>query len=113
MIPELGQFSLVLALIAALALGVLPMVGAARHDAHLMRQCRPAAYAQFVFVLLAFVCLCASFVANDFSVVNVASNSNSQLPLPYRIAATWGSHEGSILLWTLMMASWTAVVALT
>src|SRR6185436_14142839 len=58
-------------------------------------------------------CLGASFVANDFSVVNVASNSNSQLPLPYRIAATWGSHEGSILLWTLMMASWTAVVALT
>src|SRR5438477_7761469 len=112
MIPELGQFALILAFIAAIALGVLPLVGAARNDALLMRQAQPAAFAQFLFIALAFGCLGASFVANDFSVVNVASNSNSQLPLHYRIAATWGSHEGSILLWTLVMATWTGAVAL-
>jgi cytochrome c-type biogenesis protein CcmF len=112
MIPELGQLALVLALVAALALGVMPLVGAYRNDAVLMRQAGPAALAQFLFVALAFGFLAASFAANDFSVVNVASNSNSRLPLHYRIAATWGSHEGSILLWTLVMASWTAAVAL-
>jgi cytochrome c-type biogenesis protein CcmF len=111
-IPELGQIALVLALTAALALGVLPLAGAARNDAALMRQARPAALAQLLFVLLAFLCLAASFVANDFSVINVASNSNSELPLHYRVAATWGSHEGSILLWTLVMAAWTGAVAL-
>jgi len=112
MIPEIGQIALILALTSALALGILPMVGAARNDAMLMRQSRPAAFAQFLFVALAFGCLGASFVANDFSVVNVASNSNSELPLHYRIAATWGSHEGSILLWTLVMSGWTGAVAL-
>ena len=112
MIPELGQFSLVLALLAAFALGILPMVGAARNDGTLMRQARPAALAQFLFVLIAFVCLATSFATNDFSVLNVANNSNSQLPIEYRLAATWGSHEGSILLWTLVMAVWTAIVAL-
>jgi cytochrome c-type biogenesis protein CcmF len=100
MIPELGQLALVLALIAALALGVMPLVGAYRNDAVLMRQAGPAALTQFLFVALAFGCLAASFVLNDFSVVNVANNSNSKLPLHYRVAATWGSHEGSILLWT-------------
>lgn len=71
---------------------------------------RPAARGQFAFVLLAFVCLGWSFATNDFSVLNVATNSNSQLPLHYRIAATWGSHEGSILLWALMLGIWTAAV---
>ena len=112
MIPELGQIALVLAFVAALTLGVMPLVGAYRGDALLMRQARPAALAQFLFVAFAFGCLAASFVNNDFSVINVASNSNSRLPLQYRVAATWGSHEGSILLWTLVMASWTVAVAL-
>ena len=112
MIPELGQLALALALIAALALGVMPLVGAARNDAMLMRQAGPAAVAQFLFVALAFGCLAASFVLNDFSVINVANNSNSKLPLHYRFAATWGSHEGSILLWTLVMSAWTVAVAL-
>ncbi len=71
---------------------------------------RPAAQGQFAFVSIAFVCLGWSFASNDFSVLNVATNSNSQLPLQYRIAATWGSHEGSILLWSLMLALWTAAV---
>ena len=112
MIPELGQLALVLALVAALVLGVMPLVGAYRNDGALMRQAGPAAMAQFLFTAFAFGCLIASFVANDFSVVNVATNSNSKLPVQYRVAASWGSHEGSILLWTLVMASWTVAVAL-
>ncbi|MGH8683659.1 MAG: heme lyase CcmF/NrfE family subunit, partial [Burkholderiales bacterium] len=71
---------------------------------------RPTAQGQFAFVAVAFVCLAASFVANDFTVANVATNSNSRLPLPYRIAATWGSHEGSLLLWVLMLAGWSVAV---
>ena len=68
----------------------------------------PAARAQFVLVALAFGCLAWSFVTSDFSVENVAQHSNSQLPLHYRFAATWGSHEGSLLLWVLMLAGWAA-----
>ncbi len=75
-----------------------------------MALARPAARAQFVLVALAFGCLAWSFVANDFSVQNVATNSNSQLPLHYRVAATWGSHEGSLLLWTLMLGGWSFAV---
>src|SRR5262245_64264991 len=111
MIPEIGQLALILALLLALAQGTLPLVGAARRNPAWMALARPAAQAQFAFVAIAFFCLAASFVANDFTVVNVASNSNSQLPLPYRIAATWGSHEGSMLLWMLMLSGWTFAVA--
>jgi len=94
----------------ALAQGVLPIAGAALGNASWMGVARPAARGQFAFVSIAFVCLGWSFASNDFSVLNVATNSNSQLPLQYRIAATWGSHEGSILLWSLMLALWTAAV---
>src|SRR5262245_14199516 len=103
MIPEIGHFSLILALMLAVTQGVLPLVFAARGVPHWMALARPAAHGQFVFVAIAFVCLAWSFAANDFSVLNVASNSNSQLPLHYRIAASWGSHEGSLLLWVLML----------
>ena len=72
----------------------------------------PAGQAQFIFITIAFCCLGYSFITNDFSVLNVATNSNSQLPLHYRLAATWGSHEGSLLLWTLMLALWTVAVSL-
>ena len=112
MIPELGHFALILALLVALAQGSLPLAGAAFDEPRLMALARPAARAQFLLVALAFGCLAASFVANDFSVQNVASNSNSELPLHYRIAATWGSHEGSLLLWTLMLGGWTFAVTL-
>jgi len=112
MIPELGQFALILALLVAVAQGVLPLIGAHRRDAALMGVARPAAYAQFGLVALAFGCLAYSFGTNDFSVENVAQNSNLQLPLRYRIAATWGSHEGSLLLWVLMLSGWAAAVAL-
>ena len=87
----------------ALALGTLPIVGAARGNAASMKLARPAAQALFVFVAIAFGCLMTSFVTNDFSVLNVASHSNTELPLDYRIAAVWGGHEGSMLLWVLML----------
>ena len=110
MIPEIGQLSLLFALMLALVQGALPIVGAARGVKAWMDVARPAAQGQFLFVALAFLCLGWSFASNDFSVLNVATNSNSQLPLQYRIAATWGSHEGSILLWVLMLGVWTAAV---
>jgi cytochrome c-type biogenesis protein CcmF len=112
MIPELGHFALILALLVAVAQGVLPLIGAHRRDAALMGVARPAAYAQFGLVAFAFGCLAYSFGTSDFSVENVAHNSNIQLPLRYRIAATWGSHEGSLLLWVLMLSGWAAAVAL-
>ena len=110
MIPELGQLALVLALCLAVVQCALPIAGAARGNAVWMAVARPAAQGQFVFVAIAFGCLVWSFVNNDFSVVNVASNSNSHLPLHYRIAATWGSHEGSLLLWALVLTIWTVAV---
>ncbi|APV51194.1 c-type cytochrome biogenesis protein CcmF [Betaproteobacteria bacterium GR16-43] len=112
MIPELGHFALVIALTLALAQAILPLAGAATNRATLMGTARTLATGQFVFVAGAFAALVASFMANDFSVVNVATNSNSRLPGPYRFAASWGSHEGSMLLWTLMLAGWTFAVAL-
>jgi cytochrome c-type biogenesis protein CcmF len=112
MIPELGLFALVVSLFIGLALATLPIIGAARNDVAWMQLARPAAQAQFVFVAIAFGCLMTSFINNDFSVLNVATNSNSQLPLPYRIAATWGSHEGSMLLWVFMLTGWAFAVSL-
>ncbi|MBL8540579.1 MAG: c-type cytochrome biogenesis protein CcmF, partial [Betaproteobacteria bacterium] len=90
MVPEIGQFALILALLLALAQGTLPIAGAARGVDAWMAAARPLAQGQFVFVAIAFGCLAWSFVNNDFSVLNVASHSNSRLPLPYRFAATWG-----------------------
>ena len=112
MLPELGHFALIVALFVSIVLGTLPVIGAARGDTAAMLLARPAAQAQFVFIALAFFSLMASFVGNDFSVVNVATNSNSELPLAYRIAATWGSHEGSMLLWVFMLSLWTLAVSL-
>jgi cytochrome c-type biogenesis protein CcmF len=110
LIPELGQFALCLALCLALVQSIFPLAGAARGNGAWMAVARPAAQGQLVFVAIAFGCLAWSFVTHDFSVLNVASNSNSHLPLAYRIAATWGSHEGSLLLWVLMLALWTVAV---
>ena len=112
MIPEIGQFALIIALLLAITQASLPLVGAARGNRSWMAVAVPAGQAQFIFVAIAFGCLAWSFINNDFSVLNVASNSNSQLPPHYRLAATWGSHEGSLLLWTLMMGFWTVAVTL-
>ena len=112
MIPEIGNFALILALLVAVAQGTLPLIGAHRRDAALMGIAIPAVRLQFFLVLLAFGCLAWSFATSDFSVLNVAEHSNTQLPLPYRIAATWGSHEGSLLLWMLMLTGWSTAVTL-
>jgi cytochrome c-type biogenesis protein CcmF len=112
MIPEIGHFALILALLVALVQGIVPMLGAARRDVALMSVAIPAARTQFVLVAIAFACLAYSFVSNDFSVANVAEHSNSHLPAHYRFAATWGSHEGSLLLWSLMLAGWGCAVTL-
>ncbi|WP_018608453.1 heme lyase CcmF/NrfE family subunit [Uliginosibacterium gangwonense] len=111
MIPELGHFALILTLLVATVLGILPLLGAQRNDAALMALARPAARLLFMLVLVSFGCLTWAFVANDFSVTYVASHSHSQLPLVYRITAVWGSHEGSLLLWGLMLTGWTAAVS--
>ena len=110
MIGELGHFALWLALAVSVVQAIGGLLGAARADAAWMRAGANAANAQFALVLLAFATLASSFVANDFTLVNVANNSNTQLPTPYRIAASWGSHEGSLLMWALMLAGWTAAV---
>ncbi len=112
MIAEIGHFSMTLALALALVLGIVPLVGTARRDLRLMGTAQPAAIGMFLFTLVSFGCLMSAFIQNDFSIALVASNSNSALPLPYRIAATWGSHEGSILLWVLMLGGWACAVAL-
>jgi cytochrome c-type biogenesis protein CcmF len=111
MIPELGQFAIALALALALVQGSVPLVGAHRGDRRLMALAKPLAQAQFVLLVLAFAALAWSFLSHDFSVRNVAQNSFSQLPAMYRFTATWGSHEGSLLLWTVILAGWSAAVA--
>src|ERR671919_786004 len=112
MVPEIGQFALIVALLLAVTQATLPLVGASRGNRTWVALAIPTGQAQFVFVTIAFGCLAYSFITNDFSVLNVATNSNSQLPLHYRLAATWGSHEGSLLLWTFMLALWTVAVSL-
>jgi cytochrome c-type biogenesis protein CcmF len=112
MIPELGHFALWLALGVALILGVVPMWGAQRGREDWMALARPAAYVLFVLVSFASACLMASFVRSDFSVLYVASNSNTHLPLQYQVAGFWGGHEGSLLLWVQMLVVWMVAVAL-
>jgi len=111
MTPELGHFALILALCVALVQGILPLIGAYQRRASWIALARPAAAAQALLVFLAYGCLTTAFVNNDFTVLYVVQHSNSLLPLPYRIAAVWGGHEGSLLLWLFMLAGWTLAVA--
>jgi cytochrome c-type biogenesis protein CcmF len=111
MIPEIGTFALILSLLLALVQAVLPLAGAQRGRLAWMAVARPAAWGQFSFTLIAYGCLVHAFLSNDFTVINVASNSYSDLPAFYRITATWGSHEGSLLFWSLILAGWTVAVA--
>ena len=110
MISELGHYALWLALAVSLVQAMAALSGAQRADWAWMRVGFNAANAQCLLVALAFIALAQAFHQNDFTLINVASNSNSKLPTAYRIAATWGSHEGSLLLWALMLAGWTASV---
>jgi len=112
MIPELANLALMLALCLACVQSILPLAGAWKNNPRWMAVARPAATGQCLFIVLAFAGLVTSFINNDFSVSYVAGNSNSTLPLYYRIAATWGGHEGSLLLWTLILALWTFAVSL-
>jgi cytochrome c-type biogenesis protein CcmF len=110
-IAELGHYALMLALGLALIQGVMPIVGARSNDAVLMGIAVPAALAQFVFVAMAFGALAACYVTSDFSVLNVYENSNSTMPLLYRLTSVWGNHEGSMMLWVFILALFGALVA--
>src|SRR5580692_9137894 len=111
MIPEFGHFALILALLVAAVQGVVPLVGAHRNNGAWMALARPTARAQFSMIVVAFACLTYAFVNDDFSVKYVFEHSNSRLPLVYRFAAVWGGHEGSLLLWMLMLSGWTFAVS--
>ncbi|EIQ8314061.1 heme lyase CcmF/NrfE family subunit, partial [Salmonella enterica subsp. enterica serovar Adjame] len=111
MMPEYGHALLCLALGVALLLSVYPLWGVARGDARMMASAGVFAWLLFICVAGAFFVLVHAFVVNDFTVAYVAGNSNTQLPVWYRVAATWGAHEGSLLLWVLLMSGWTLAVA--
>ena len=110
MIPELGNFALILSALVALILGTLPLLGAHNRRMSWVAVARPATSALALLVTFSFACLTHAFVNNDFSVVYVAQHSNSLLPLQYRVAAVWGGHEGSLLLWMLMLTWWAFAV---
>jgi cytochrome c-type biogenesis protein CcmF len=112
MIVEIGHYALVLALALAIVQGVAPLVGALRRDAALMAMAQPAAVMQFVLIGVSFAALTHAYVTSDFSVVNVFENSHSLKPLIYKYSGVWGNHEGSMLLWVLILALFGATVAL-
>jgi cytochrome c-type biogenesis protein CcmF len=111
MIPEIGQFALIIALSIALIQTLVPLAGASLGVQRWIALARPAALGQLLFVGISYACLTWAFLSHDFSVLYVAKNSNSALPLIYRISGVWGSHEGSLLLWALVLALWTGAVA--
>ena len=111
MIPEVGQFALILALSLAICQGVLPLLGAQRNNAAMMSVARSAAAGQFFFVAISFACLIWAFLHDDFSVLYVANHSQLSLPTAYKISAVWSAHEGSLLMWILILAGWTLAVA--
>ncbi len=102
MTPEVGHFALALALALALVQSVLPILGAKRRNILWMQSARWSAFGQVLFVTVAFLALMQAFITSDFTVKNVVENSNSLKPMLYKVAGTWGSYEGSLLLWTLM-----------
>ena len=112
MIGEIGLFCLIVALMLALVQGVLPLAGAARNVPAWMAMAQPAAQGQFLFVAIAYMCITSAFINNDFSLLIVAQQSNTALPTPYRMAAVWGGHEGSMLLWVFVLGLWTMAVSL-
>jgi cytochrome c-type biogenesis protein CcmF len=112
MMPELGHFALILALMLALTLAIFPMIGSLANIPSWVALSRPVAIGQFVFIALSFGCLVNAFLTNDFSVVYVAQNGNTLLPTVYKISAVWGAHEGSLLLWVFILSAWTVAVAL-
>ncbi len=112
MIPELGHFALIIAFCLALVQTIFPLLGAARGIPNWIAVAKPAAVGQLVFMSVAYGCLTYAFIYNDFSVSYVANNSNSALPLIYRVVSVWGGHEGSLLLWNILLAVWTVAVVI-
>ncbi len=112
MIVEIGHYALVLALALAIVQGLAPLVGAIRHDGALMAMAQPAAVMQFLLIGMSFAALTYAYITSDFSVVNVFENSHSLKPMIYKISGVWGNHEGSMLLWVLILALFGATVAL-
>ncbi len=112
MIPELGHFALIIGLCLAVILAVFPLIGATTANARWMNLAKPLALGQFFFVGISYACLTWAFIQHDFSVLYVVNNSNTQLPFLYLISGVWGAHEGSLLLWALILTAWTAAVAL-
>ena len=111
MIPELGHFALVLALVMAVATMVVPLWGSWRGHYPMMRMAPGLAFGVTAFAAISFACLATVFLQDDFSVEVVAANSNSLLPPIYKFSAVWGNHEGSLLLWVLILSVWMAAVA--
>jgi cytochrome c-type biogenesis protein CcmF len=111
MIPELGQYALILALCLSVLLSVVPLVGATNGNLLWMGFARPLAKGVFLFLVISILCLGYAFVTDDFSVVYVATNSNTALPIYYKISAIWGGHEGSLLLWVVILGGWTYAVS--
>ncbi len=111
MIPEIGQFALIIALCLAVALSYFGLIGSYNKNNDLMSLVNPLTYAQFIFVIFAFFCLAYSFIIDDFSVIYVANNSHTELPTLYKFSAVWGAHEGSLLLWILILTVWMILVA--
>jgi len=112
MIPEIGNFSLILSLCLALTLAIFPMVGSINNTQGWIAMARPTAWGQFFFMAVAFGCLVSAFLTDDFSVAYVANHGNTQLPGVYKVSAVWGAHEGSLLLWAFILSSWTVAVSL-
>ena len=110
MIPELGHFALIMALVMALVQSTIPVIGATKGIDNWIAMAKPVARLQLFFILASFAALVYAFVVHDFSVAYVANNSNTALPLIYRVSAVWGAHEGSLLLWALMLSIWTGAV---
>ena len=112
MIAELGNFCLCLALCLTIAQSIVPIMGTHKNKNSWMAFARPASYAQWCLVMLSYCLLTYAFITHDYSIAYVANNSNNAQPLIYRISGVWGAHEGSLLLWILMLSSWTALVGL-
>ena len=112
MIAELGLLALIIAFCTAVVLGIVPLYGSTQRHSICIAVARPAAWVQLVFVSIAYGCLTYAFLDNDFSVSYVAHNSNSKLPLLYKISGVWGAHEGSLLLWVLILSGWTGAVTI-
>ncbi|OQK18242.1 cytochrome C biogenesis protein CcmF [Methyloprofundus sedimenti] len=111
MIPEIGEFALIIALFLSVVLALIPMYGASTGNEMWMTFGKPLVMGQFIFVVISFTCLGYAFSQDDFSVVYVAQHSNSQMPMQFKLSAIWGGHEGSLLLWALILSGWTFAVS--